>query len=201
MALSDALELRATQVTDPFGDVPSAMPPRSASAPAHLKASSSKPKPKQSPLSNGKEKTNGSSSSSSKRELPVNATASSSTRGGQLMTWDAGNPHPHPHGSNNVLDARPWTHWTEPITVESVRHSAHVPTMSEHIDGMRRDVESVSPDNRTSPEPSASTATAPPAFEPTFRRAFTGPASGFLQGPGLNPGRTIYTQDTQETPP
>ncbi|KAE9400442.1 hypothetical protein BT96DRAFT_767839, partial [Gymnopus androsaceus JB14] len=66
MALSDALELRATQVTDPFGDVPSAMPPRSASAPAHLKASSSKPKPKQSPLSNGKEKTNGSSSSSSK---------------------------------------------------------------------------------------------------------------------------------------
>lgn len=192
MTLSDAIELRAAQVPDSFGDVPSGLGPRSASAPVPLKASSSKPKPKQLVL-NGKEKTNG---SSSRREPPANASASGSTRGGQLMTWgEGGHVHAqgHAQGSNNVLDARPWTHWTEPITQESVRHnvsvSPHAPTMSEHLDGTRHDLQSTSPDNST-PEPTAAL-----PFDPSLRRAFTGPASGFLQGPGLNPGRTIYTQE------
>ncbi|KAF9077681.1 hypothetical protein BDP27DRAFT_484735 [Rhodocollybia butyracea] len=133
------------------------------------------------------------------------STSTSNNRpgGGQLMTWDGAQGS----GSSNVLDARPWTHWTEPITVDSLRHSATATTSAtaeSHTAAaaapeQRRDAitittsasasASASPNDTTSPAPtqnsessaSASASTnqpSQPQIQPSsFRRAYTGPAA------------------------
>ncbi|KAH7877957.1 hypothetical protein F5879DRAFT_229349 [Lentinula edodes] len=184
--LSEALELREAALKDSSFNDAAPMPfPRSASAPNPTKASSFKPKPKHSAV-NGKEKING--STSGRKELNTSVSmVNGNNRGGQVLSWEG------PSSGSNVLDARPWTHWTEPITHETVHQN---PLQAEHEIGNPHGVNSTSTNSSSiSPQPSAS---AVPLVETPFQSAFTGPASGFLQGPAHVPGRTIYAQESPD---
>ncbi|KAJ4482140.1 hypothetical protein J3R30DRAFT_3699467 [Lentinula aciculospora] len=186
VSLSEALELRDAALKDSsFGDATPMPVPRSASAPNPTKASSSKPKPKH-PVVNGKEKING--SASQQKELGTSVSVGSgNNRGGQVLSWEG------PSSGANVLDARPWTHWTEPVTQEALRQN---PTQAEHDMGNRHDANAASSNSDSvSSQPSAS---AVPPLETSFHRAYSGPASNYLQGPAHNLGRTIYAQESPE---
>ncbi|KAJ3791298.1 hypothetical protein GGU10DRAFT_338416 [Lentinula aff. detonsa] len=184
VSLSEALEMREAVLKDSFGDATPMPFPRSASAPNPTKASSSKPKSKHSAAVNGKEKINGSASGRTESDASVSM-GNGNSRGGQVLSWEG------PISASNVLDARPWTHWTEPITQEAVRLNP------DYDMGNRHDLNSASPHSTSSISPQLSASVAPP-LETSFRRAYTGPVSSHLQGPAHNPGHTIYDQESPD---
>ncbi|KAJ3822395.1 hypothetical protein EV361DRAFT_469522 [Lentinula raphanica] len=190
VSLADALEMREAAMKDSsFSDpAPAASLPRSASAPNPTKAtfsssSSSKPKPKQQPVANGKEKVNGTATGRTEPHAS-SSMGNGTTRTGQVLSWEG----PASMGSN-VLDARPWTHWTEPITQETVRQNPEY-----NVNSTRHDMDAASSTNHTFP----SQPVAPP-LETSFRRSYTGPASGYMQGPSTHvPGRTVYERESPD---
>ncbi|KIK69529.1 hypothetical protein GYMLUDRAFT_151179 [Collybiopsis luxurians FD-317 M1] len=200
ISLADAFELREALAKDStFADTPQAPPSGSVSAPArNSSASSSKSKSRQQSMVNGQEKTNGNTSSS----LTPRATVRDGVVTHGSFRWHV--QRVRPPASSSVIDARQWTHWTEPITP-----TARAPHAESSANAQKRE-EGMSPiptnpnANGTPSElpPSSSSSSAAPQTETFGAAAYTtGPASGFLtsaQGPQQNLGRTIYTQ---ETPP
>ncbi|THV05326.1 hypothetical protein K435DRAFT_745693 [Dendrothele bispora CBS 962.96] len=266
MSLSDALELREAREREAFDEDPSqaksmsttsgrGLNPNSALRPSMSSSShTTNPKPKKSRSTNGKEKEKATGSAPSSRSTSAvthshsNAptpsvsvgpgVAPSSTRGSQ---WVPG------HG---MLDARPWTHWTEPQTgpggtfvnsrsPEASNRSVIVngssapgyptPNSPTTINGHPDPAPSASPSRSRTGTAAAGTTPASTSVPPTSSASpsaskdsrpgsgspvesisdhptssqFTGPASGYLQGPGgpspfsrsgTNHGRTIYSQ-------
>ncbi|KAF9270779.1 hypothetical protein L218DRAFT_952853 [Marasmius fiardii PR-910] len=175
--LAEALEMRQERIRSMFAeDEPSntsAVPTRpqqnhNSSNGDHSEASAS-PKSKIKHRTNGKEKINGF----------VHTTAQPSVSNGPS------------HGTSAVLDARPWTHWSEPISFQTTRP---IPTSTPPTDS--RIVDSSRP--RSSEEKDSKD---PPRHPPA---QLAGPASGFIpsrssssfSGGNQNPGRTIYSQKT-----
>ncbi|KAK1218687.1 hypothetical protein PQX77_018585 [Marasmius sp. AFHP31] len=123
--------------------------------------SSSKTKPR----TNGKEQTNGF----------VHTTVQPSAPNGPA------------HGTPSVLDARPWTHWSEPISFQTNRTTPAAQNGHTSTTSRSRSSESTEKE-KDSPQP-------PPG-------QLAGPASGFIQPRGSsslssgnqNTGRTIYSQ-------
>ncbi|KAG7099788.1 hypothetical protein E1B28_001600 [Marasmius oreades] len=170
--LAEALELRQERIRSMFSEDESSTtttalprPQQNHHPPNHNHAeTSTSPKSKPKPRANGKEKTNGF----------VHTTAQPPAPNGPA------------HGTPAVLDARPWTHWSEPITFQTTRPTPiPVPSTDSntaHSSQLRSSEEKDSPRH-------------PPA-------QLAGPASGFitatnsisLSGENQNTGRTIYSQ-------
>ncbi|KAL0580671.1 hypothetical protein V5O48_001311 [Marasmius crinis-equi] len=168
--LTEALELRKERSRSMFAEEeirnPSRPKPPNTSNHDHSEASASQSKSKH--RTNGKGQTNGF----------VHTTVQASAPNGPA------------HGTPSVLDARPWTHWSEPIAFETTRPT---PATATPTNGRA----STSPRSRSSEstEKEKDATHHPPG-------QLAGPASGFIQPRGSgsfsagnqNTGRTIYSQ-------